>query len=87
MILLQENLFPFRDNKAKRQLLVDAFRRDVEEADPEVLTGEPCASLTLSIPEYHLQNLLMPWCLAEPETIIFPHAFMYSRSSKGQLKF
>lgn len=37
----------FQDNKAKRQLLVDAFRQDVEEADAEVLTGEPCASLTI----------------------------------------
>ncbi len=37
----------FQDNKAKKQLLVDAFRQDVEEADPEVLTGEPCASLTI----------------------------------------
>ena len=38
----------FQDNKAKRQLLVDAFRQDVEEADARVLTGEPCASLTIS---------------------------------------
>ena len=37
----------FQDNKAKRQLLVDALRQDAEEADPEVLTGEPCASLRI----------------------------------------
>lgn len=42
-----ESISLFQDNKAKRQLLVDAFRKDVEEADPEVLTGEPCASLTI----------------------------------------
>ena len=42
-----ESISLFQDNKAKRQLLVDAFRQDVEEADPEVLTGEPCASLTI----------------------------------------
>ena len=42
-----ESISLFQDNKAKRQLLVDAFRQDVEEADPEVLTGEPCASLNI----------------------------------------
>jgi len=42
-----QSIFLFQDNKAKKQLLVDAFRQDVEEADPEVLTGEPCASLTI----------------------------------------
>ena len=42
-----ESISLFQDNKAKRQLLVDAFRKDVEEADPEVLTGEPCAILNI----------------------------------------
>lgn len=46
-MLTLQSIFLFQDNKAKKQLLVDAFRQDVEEADPEVLTGEPCASLTI----------------------------------------
>ena len=29
-----QSIFLFQDNKAKKQLLVDAFRQDVEEADP-----------------------------------------------------
>ena len=37
----------FQDNKAKKQLLVDALRQDIKEADPEVLTGEPCAGLSI----------------------------------------
>ena len=41
-----DSLFPFsRIIRQREQLLVDAFRQDVKEADPEVLTGEPCASL------------------------------------------
>ena len=82
-----ESISLFQDNKAKRQLLVDAFRQDVEEADPEVLTGEPCASLNIEysgVPSAESVDAMVP---GEPETIIFPHAFMYSRSSKGQLKF
>lgn len=37
----------FQDNKAKKQLLVDALRQDIKEADSEVLTGEPCAGLSI----------------------------------------
>ena len=41
----------FQDNRAKREQLVDAFRQDVQEAAPEVFTGEPCAILDIEYPQ------------------------------------
>ena len=83
-----QSIFLFQDNKAKKQLLVDAFRQDVEEADPEVLTGEPCASLTIGysdVPSVEGTDDMVAW--EKQEIILFLHASMYSHSSKGQLKF
>ena len=48
VILLQESQFPFsRTIRQRDSCWWMHFRQDVEEADPEVLTGEPCASLTI----------------------------------------
>ena len=58
MILLQDSLFPFsRTIRRRDSCWWMHFRQDVEEADPEVLTGEPCASLNIELFRmYHLQN-------------------------------
>ena len=44
-----QSIFLFQDNKAKKQLLVDAFRQDVEEADPEVLTTRQWAKQEINL--------------------------------------
>lgn len=72
-----QNISLFQDNRAKKEQLIDALRQDVFEASPEILTGEPCAVLSIEYPNVPAQSQVDNMVPGKKESTSYLSGYFY----------